>query len=87
MGMRTDFWADRRQTARQRSVAFIEHLITVTERAIWSMQDEDPADGIATMSPQDDRELAALKREHAELCIVLSTLPNAAGRSDSDQVW
>jgi hypothetical protein len=84
---RTDFWADRRQTARQRSVTFIEHLISVTERTIWSMQDEDTADGIAMMSPADDRDLAALKREHAELCIVLSTLPNAAGRSDSDQVW
>ena len=87
LALRTDFWADRRQTARQRAVAFIEHLISVTERSIWSVQDDDPGDGIVPMSPQDDMDLALLKRVHAELCIVLSTLPNVSGRVDADQVW
>jgi len=85
-----DFWADRRESQIQRAVSYIEHMISETERQIWDMQEADDCDSakVSTMSPQQDRDLARLKRDHVELCIVLSALPMARNRSLSDpEVW
>jgi hypothetical protein len=89
-----DFWADRRESQLQRAVSYIEHMISETERQIWDMQEADDCDSakVSTMSPQQDRDLARLKRAHIELCIVLSALPmarkwNAQEPADSSEVW
>ena len=86
-----DFWADRRESQLQRSVSYIEHMISETERRIWEMQEADDTDDtkVSTMSPQDDRDLALLKRAHIELCIVLSALPSPYKKSltDASEVW
>jgi hypothetical protein len=86
-----EFWADRRESALQRAVSYVEHSISETERQIWELQDSDDTDDtkVSTMSPQDDRNLARLKRDHIELCIVLSALPATCKRSltDASEVW
>ena len=85
--MTVPFWPDRRVAMSRRAVAYIEHRISWVERAMHCLEEDSDAFGL---SPSEDEELANLKRDHAELCIVLAELPKhkaAAPVVIDGEVW
>jgi len=61
------FWADRRKSDRDRAWQFIEHLISMTQKDINELEDED-------MGPEDDEEINRLRRQLVELTIVMAVI-------------